>query len=305
MPSNVPCTGGLSPLRGQATLPGAQPSATTWRAAFKCSSYIFRFVFAAATTKPLEPREISCLAFAIAELISAGVGVHAVERLVGETTGHVLTWVDTDAGRRHIEWHGANSRARSTAFAIAGAAAEIDAAIVSGASPAALVEAAAEGARTVGARVVLDATGDSETIRGLLADIDIVRGDASEIEALVESPIDSFDSAAEAARRLLAAGPKIAIVQAADQGDVVATAEGDELRLPHLDVDVVDPTGAGDAFVSAFTVLSCAGWPLAAAARLASAAAAHTASHLGGRPTFADEDDLADLLGEQPLLSSH
>jgi ribokinase len=240
----------------------------------------------------------------IAELISARIGVHAVERLVGETTGHVLTWIGTDAGRRHVEWHGANSRARCTPFAVARAASGADAVIVSGASPAALVEAAVEGARAAGARVVLDAAGDPETACRVLADVDVVRGDAAEVGALVDVAVEDFDSAAVAAQRLLGGGPKIAIVGAGDQGDIVATAEGDKIRLPHLDVDVVDRTGAGDAFVATFTVLLCGGRPPATAARLASAAAAHTASHLGGRPTFAGEDDLAAMLGEHSLLST-
>jgi ribokinase len=59
---------------------------------------------------------------------------------------------------------------------------------------------------------------------------------------------------------------------------------GEEIHLPHLDVEVVDPTGAGDALITTLTILLCAGRSLFDAARLASAAAAHTVSHLGGRP---------------------
>jgi ribokinase len=251
---------------------------------------------------------------ALAELRAAGVDVDAVERLDGEATGHVLTWVGPDAGRRHVEWHGANAWARRGADELERTVAGVDAVLISGASPGALVEAAVEAGRRTATRVVLDASGDPATIRRVLADVDIVRADSEEAAGLVESRVEDFASAEEAARRLLAAGPAIAAVQAGEEGDVVfagsaleagglgtasgtSVAEVDEaLRLPHLGVDVVDPTGAGDAFVTTLTVLLCAERTIPDAACLASAAAAHTASHLGGRPTFAGEADIVRFL---------
>lgn len=237
---------------------------------------------------------------AVAELAAAGVEVELIERLAAESTGHVLTWIGSDAARRHVEWHGANERAACSTAEVALAATGAAAVLVSGASPPALVEAAVAGGRTADTRVVLDAAGDPETTRRVLAEVDVLRGDAEEIEALVGGPVEGFDSAAAAARRLLDAGPTLVAVQAGEEGDLVLAADGEESRLPHLDVDVIDPTGAGDAFVTTLTVLLGRGRPLGEAARLASAAAAHTASHLGGRPTFGDESSLARLLAEHP-----
>jgi ribokinase len=65
-------------------------------------------------------------------------------------------------------------------------------------------------------------------------------------------------------------------------------------------VEVVDPTGGGDAFVTTFTVLHARGEPLARAGRLAAAAAAHTVAALGGRPRFSGEGELAALAGLTP-----
>ncbi len=76
---------------------------------------------------------------------------------------------------------------------------------------------------------------------------------------------------------------------------MVVTAS-EELRLPNLDVTLVDPTGGGDAFVTTLAILLARGEKLRAAARPASAAAAHTVAHLGARPDFQDEAELADLL---------
>jgi sugar/nucleoside kinase (ribokinase family) len=65
-----------------------------------------------------------------------------------------------------------------------------------------------------------------------------------------------------------------------------------------LRVQVVDPTGAGDALVSVLSVLLAQRVPLERAARLASAAAAHATSHLGARPTFAGLGELERLVAE-------
>ena len=70
-----------------------------------------------------------------------------------------------------------------------------------------------------------------------------------------------------------------------DVGDLLVWPSGSEL-VPVADVAVVDPTGAGDAFVAALSVALRRGAAPAQAGRFASAAASATVQHIGGRPNL-------------------
>lgn len=233
----------------------------------------------------------------LAQLRGDGIGVELVQRLSGTGTGQIVHLVEPGGRRRYVENRGANERLVLDRSQIASACRGAAAALVSTALPRAAVAAAVAGAGDAGVPVVADLAGEVDTSRAILAAATVVRGDGDEVGALTGVEIDGFDSARTAAERLLALGPRRAIVQAGAAGDLVLGADGAELRLPHLPVAVVDPTGGGDAFVSVFTVLDARGADLDVAGRLAAAAAAHTVAHLGGRPTFAGEADLTALAG--------
>lgn len=218
-----------------------------------------------------------------------------VARCPGVPTGQILHLVEPDGHRRYVEVVGANGRLRPAARDVAAACAPAATLLLSTAVPQAAAEVAVAAAREAGARVVVDVAGDVETSRAVLAGAHVVRGDADEVSALVDRTVCDFDSAAEAARRILSHGGELAVVQAGDAGEVVVSAE-QELRVPRRPVPVVDPTGGGDALVATLAVLLARGRPLDEAAHLASAAAAHTAAKLGGRPAFRDEAELAQLL---------
>ena len=55
------------------------------------------------------------------------------------------------------------------------------------------------------------------------------------------------------AQRLLMAGPQLVALAVPDVGDLLVWPSGSEL-VPLAEVPVVDPTGAGDAFVAALSV---------------------------------------------------
>lgn len=168
--------------------------------------------------------------------------------------------------------------------------------LLSTALPAPVVESAADGARRAGATVVADLAGDPETAAAILDRVDVARGEAEEISELVGAPVRGFASATAAARRLLARGPSTVIVQAGEQGNVVLTGER-ELHVSQALLELVDPTGGGDAFIAAFAVAHGRGQSLSAASRLAAAAAGHAVSQLGGRPTFRDAAEHSSSAG--------
>jgi 2-dehydro-3-deoxygluconokinase len=82
-------------------------------------------------------------------------------------------------------------------------------------------------------------------------------------------------------RRLLGFGPQTVVFKRGAQGCVVATAAGISFQTPAWPIDVVDATGAGDAFAGAFIASWLGGANLHAAARVATAAGALTTTGLG------------------------
>ncbi len=87
---------------------------------------------------------------------------------------------------------------------------------------------------------------------------------------------------AQAARALLARGPKVVAVKRGEKGALVATGEG-VAEFPAFRVEVRDTTCAGDAFAAGFLVGVGSGRPLEEAMRLANAAGALCTTALSHR----------------------
>lgn len=80
--------------------------------------------------------------------------------------------------------------------------------------------------------------------------------------------------------RVLAFGPQLVVLTQGVQGCLVAS-EAVRLQIPAWEVEVVDATGAGDAFAAGFVVAWLEGRPLEQAGRFANAAGALTTMGLG------------------------
>ncbi|HET8757376.1 MAG TPA: 5-dehydro-2-deoxygluconokinase [Solirubrobacteraceae bacterium] len=84
----------------------------------------------------------------------------------------------------------------------------------------------------------------------------------------------------ELARRLLALGPRLAVVKLGPRGVLAATAD-QHWVVPPVPVDVVNGLGAGDAFGGALCHGLLSGWDVERVIRYANAAGAVVASRLG------------------------
>ena len=104
------------------------------------------------------------------------------------------------------------------------------------------------------------------------------------------------------ARRLLAQGPKLAIVKLGDQGVMVAweteTAQRETARVEPVRVSVVNGLGAGDAFGGAVCHGLLAGWEPVRVVRFAAAAGAFVAARLACADAMPTEADVLHLLEE-------
>ncbi len=98
-------------------------------------------------------------------------------------------------------------------------------------------------------------------------------------------------STAERLARVTALGPKHAGVTSGADGYSWLAADGRVAHIPAFAVDVVDTTGAGDAFHGAFALAIAEGRPVEQAARMGAACAALKCGRLGSRnglPTRAE-----------------
>jgi len=106
---------------------------------------------------------------------------------------------------------------------------------------------------------------------------DILFANESELLALYET--DDFAAAVQAVR----AEVKLACLTRSAEGSVVV--RGDETaRVAAVPTQVVDTTGAGDAYAAGFLAGYTQGLPLAEAGRWGAVAAAEVISHFGARP---------------------
>lgn len=142
---------------------------------------------------------------------------------------------------------------------------------------------AAQRARRRGLRVVADGAPAPRIRADLLAVVDVIRADATEASLIAGREVGTAEQARELADHLLTCGPGLVAIAVPKVGDLVAWRGGSEL-FEFADVDVVDPTGAGDAFVAGLIATLRGGAAPPEAGELAAAAASATVQRLGGRP---------------------
>ncbi|MFG3494244.1 5-dehydro-2-deoxygluconokinase [Streptomyces sp. NPDC047928] len=99
-----------------------------------------------------------------------------------------------------------------------------------------------------------------------------------------------------AARALVDAGVRLAVVKRGPEGVLALTSDGESADVPPLPVDVVNGLGAGDAFGGALCHGLLAGWPLDRTLRYANAAGAIVASRLACSSAMPRPDEVAAAL---------
>ncbi len=146
---------------------------------------------------------------------------------------------------------------------------------------------AARWAQDAGTKVLLDPALPYAEIKPLLRYVDVPIVPEYWARALMPN-----EAPAAVAERLLDEGAEIAVVTLGERGAVVAWEAGTE-TFPAYPVDVVDTTGAGDAYHGAFLYALLQGWELPRMARFASAVGSMNCRAVGGRnalPTRAEVD---------------
>ena len=234
------------------------------------------------------------------ELVGDGVDVSGVGSAPGLGTSKTVIVPVSGEDRRFIHSFGANAALcaddLAAALVTAPAVLSVGGFLVLPALRQDELAAQLRRAREAGTRVVLDVVAPSEQalslddVAGVLPEVDYFVPNDDEAAALTGA-----SDPHRQAERLLELGAGTVIVTMGEQGLVAAGPDG-TIELPAPRVDVVDPSGAGDAFAAGLVYGLLEGWALPRCLEFASVIGARACTRLGctaGLPTRAEAD--ADL----------
>jgi ribokinase len=230
----------------------------------------------------------------LAYLEEEGVDTRFIKRKVGATCGRVLIHVDRHGRKQSLDAPGANlllSAADIPEEAVRG----VRVALTQLGVPLPVVQKFAWLAQDGGARLILDPSPPIEPPSELCCQVDILKPNVVEAEALTGIPVRGVESARKAAHILLSHGIKMVALSAAEEGNILIW-EGGESIHPLFDVQAVDTTGAGDAFAGALGVAFAEGRDLEEAGEMASAAAALATTRLGVQEALPRREQVEHLM---------
>jgi ribokinase len=145
--------------------------------------------------------------------------------------------------------------------------------------------------RAHGATTILNPGPGRRLPEAIFADVDLLTPNETECRILLDLLPDDPTPTLELAQRLRDKGVERVVVTLGAEGALVVDATGAE-TIPTIPVQVVDPTGAGDAFNAALAVSLGAGMDLRAAIQEACYAGAFAVTRLGAISGLATQSDL-------------
>jgi ribokinase len=258
---------------------------------------------AAAARSGASTRFVACVGrdshgqFVRDQLAHAGVDVGGV-RSVDRPTGTALILLTPDGENSIVVSPGANhAMDAATADAAASIWSSADVLVLNLETPLSTVEHVAASAAARGVRVLLNAAPAQRLEPALLAVCDPLVVNEHEARLLLED--DGGRSFAELAEEFLAAGGVRSVVITLGAGGCVV-ADGDGVEpVAAYDVQAVDTTGAGDAFVGATACELARGSSLIGAVRFATAVAAISVQAMGAQSSFPDRGTVEAFLADR------
>lgn len=232
---------------------------------------------------------------ALSPLQAAGVDIGSVCTARGATTGVSIIMVPPKGKKQIVlatnandQWDEASAQAMVEAIRQTAPPALLT---VDYEIPAWVVRKAVEAADQRTVPVVMDLSFPDRVEKALLSKVLAVSPNASEAEGVTGITIDSPESALEAARTLHEWGVSIVCIKLEDGGCVLVTEEGAAL-IPAGEADVVDSTGAGDAFTGVLSIALLEGLaPLEAALRGVAAANLAVRGY-GSQPAYPSREEV-------------
>jgi ribokinase len=166
-------------------------------------------------------------------------------------------------------------------------------------SPLEVVTYAIDIAHAEGVQVILNPAPARSLPEETLARLDYLIPNESETALLTGLKVADLNSAQEAAERLREEGVSTVILTLGARGAFLSSAE-ESTHIPGYEVEVVDTTAAGDAFVGGLAVALAQGQNLAEAVRYANAAGALAATRLGAQPSLPTRQEVEEFMKGRP-----
>jgi ribokinase len=212
-----------------------------------------------------------------------GIDTSLVERASDASTGAAFITVTPDGENAITVAPGANrSLTPQEVDAASGAIGNARVLVAQMEIPVETVLRAVEVASERGTRALVNLAPTFEVPRGLLERLDPLVVNEHEAAFLLGSEVEGVDGALSAAPELLSLGPRSAVITIGEAGAVFADGESFEHILAPK-VDVVDTTGAGDAFVGALATCLAGGASLEEAVAYAVRAGAAAVTREGAQ----------------------
>lgn len=234
----------------------------------------------------------------LANFARHGVDTTHVRRVPG-ASGVAPIWVEPDGSNRIIIVPGANAGLRPEHATEAVAAQDrVDVVIGQFEIDQAVTTAAFQAARTRGAVTILNPAPAAAIDPGLAAVSDWVIPNEHEL-AIIAGELGLTDDPGPPALSAIASrlGTRL-LVTLGERGAVLVGSDGAVTSIPAPRVDVVDTTGAGDAFVGAFGFAIGSGWDETDGVRLACAIASESVRSPGTQASFHDTHRCRAIIAE-------
>jgi ribokinase len=219
-----------------------------------------------------------------------GIDTTLIERASGASTGAAFITVTPDGENAITVAPGANrSLTPEDVDAASEAIGDARVLVAQMEIPVETVLQAVEVAAEMGTRTLVNLAPIFEIPHELLERLDPLVVNEHEAAFLLESEVEGVDGALSAVSRLLSLGSRSAVITVGEAGAVFANGESTG-HLPAPKVDVVDTTGAGDAFVGALAVQLARGVPLEEAVAYAVRAGAAAVTKEGAQGALPTPD---------------
>jgi sugar/nucleoside kinase (ribokinase family) len=223
--------------------------------------------------------------FVVNAMQDRGIGTRGVKRDSEAGTSATMVMVDPDGERRFVHYIGANANltiedvdpqlVKEASILHIGGSLVLPG--IDGEPTAALLQQA----RAAGVITFLDTVWDDtgrwmKLLEPSLPYIDYFIPSLPEAQAIV-----GLEEPGDVASALIDHGAGTVALKMGADGCLVMSAEGESFNLPAFDVEVVDATGAGDAFAAGFIAGVWHDWPLERTAQFASAVGALCVTGIG------------------------